>query len=418
MDAAQNLKYALVLIEQNKFKEAEKEAREAISIEPENVEAMQLLIRALVGQDRIVEALEVSETAVRTDPMDSFSLYLKAICLTADHREKEALKTLENAIAITPYFSQLFSLKAELLYQKADFEGSLEAANKGLSLDASCVDCLNFRARALHKLDRHDESFETVKEALSEDPENSFTFINIGYNQLEKRQYAEALKSFEEALKLDPESEMAKRGMKNAIKAQNIFYSWWLSFSFWLSNLKPSVSWGILIGAYFLMLIINRNKEHLTFIEPLPTILVTTYMIFALVTWLISPISNLMLRFHPSGKYLLSEKEVKLSNWTAVLIVIAFVGAVVWGLSASAYFYNIGFIHMCCAIAFIKVVGDLTIDGAERRNRKIRRAATVLGILVGIVSFCTFLLPAYGGLIFDKVAWVFLGYQFYSGYLD
>lgn len=87
-----------------------------------------------------------------------------------------------------------------------------------------------------------------------------------------------------------------------------------------MSNLTAKYQWGIILGFFFVMrglrALANSNEALQPFLFPV-IILLT---IFAFSTWIVKPLSNLFLRFHPYGKFLLDRKEKMSSDFVAICL--------------------------------------------------------------------------------------------------
>ncbi|MDP2162322.1 MAG: hypothetical protein Q8K02_17715, partial [Flavobacterium sp.] len=63
-------------------------------------------------------------------------------------------------------------------------------------------------------------------------------------------------------------------------------------------------------------------------LQPYLTPIIILLAIFAFSTWIIEPLSNLLFRLNKFGRHLLSEEEIKSSNFVGISIIILLVGLV------------------------------------------------------------------------------------------
>lgn len=313
MNTNHGLQRAVLYVQQGRYAEAEKELRQILSGNPEQVDALFLLAQAVYSQQRYQDALDINERALTLQANDDEILAQRSQILFHLDREKEAVELLEQAIALNPIAASYRGFLGQIKLVMKDYEAALIAANAGLALDPEHSFCLNVRAQALVKLERPADAHSTIATALEQDPENSYTHSNLGWSLLESGKGQHALPHFREALRLDPNNAYAQSGMIEAIKANNFFYRMFLRYVFWMNRMSSQYQWAFIIGiyvAYRVLLGIAKSSPELS---PIITPLLYLYIAFALSTWFFEPISNLFLFLHPDGRYLLSDQE----KWSA-----------------------------------------------------------------------------------------------------
>jgi hypothetical protein len=120
--------------------------------------------------------------------------------------------------------------------------------------------------------------------------------------------------------------------MIEALNSSNFFYRWFYLLMIKMSRLNSNVQWMLIIGLWLGMRFLNgmaqKNPDLLPWVVPISLL----YMLFVMMSWIMQPLFNTMLRFHPFGKHLLSEKEKWASNLIAGVIVFSIVlgFALVW----------------------------------------------------------------------------------------
>ena len=414
MNYTDTLYRANLLLEQKRYDNAKGEAENVLSADPTNVEALQILAHCYLGMGQIEKANDVIESAIRQDPTDYYSLYLKGLILCELSQYNKALQYTDNAIAVNPMFAEAYGVKATALYALARFEEALEAANQGLSVQADNNFCLNLRARSLLKLGRTEENRETTQQALKNNPEDTYTHTNAGYTCLELGDSDGAKKHFKEALRIAPNNESARYGMIQALKADNIFYNLWLKYAFWMESISPRARWAFIIVGYLLIQFIDSAKSSLGPFETFATVFVIAYVVFAISTWIIEPVSNLFLRFHSFGKYVLSDQEKKYSNYTFGLMLMALLGLVVLLISDEIQWYNLGLYLACYGIALVVVVSAVAATTTEKGLRNVRTAGFVFAGIAALVILLGLIAPALAVKLFSLSVWGFVGFQFYA----
>jgi Tfp pilus assembly protein PilF len=404
------------LLSQQRYDEAYKEVNTYLALDPHSIPALIILTQTYLGLNKDEKADEIADQLLQKDPSDADILFLKGVTQTQLGKRKSALKFLDSALAFDPLKTQAHGLKASIYFQDAEFEKSLEAADTGLRIDPHNELCLNHRSMALLKLDRKEEHLDADRQALKSNPMNPLTHASVGFSALQKGETDKAKNHFREALRIDPTNEYARQGMLQAIKATNLFYRIFLKYAFWMQGLKPQVRWAVIIIGYLMIQFLNRSASNLGVFAPAAEVVVVLYMIFAISTWIIGPVSDIFLRFHPFGKYVLTDEEKDVANICAGLLTIAVVGAVMllsYGPN-DVEWQNLGLYLLCSGIALTVVVSSIATRTLERSKRRLKTAGIVFAVGCGILIVSALLLPMFAWRLFDWLVWGFVGYQFYA----
>jgi tetratricopeptide (TPR) repeat protein len=313
---------AHLLLSQGRSEDAVRQLSEVLQTDPNNDHAISLMARARFDQKRYKEGMELVQRAISLEPTESYYYYLLAFGYYSVDNNAHAQLNIRKAIELHPYQPDYFGLWALLLLEKNQFHEALEKANDGLSIDPENISCLNARATALNKLNRTDESIDTMRTVLDQDPENYYTHTTVGWNLLEKGKQKEAIVHFREALRLNPNAEAARAGLKQSLKANIPPYKWLLQYSFWINNKSRNAKWMIPVGIYIGVRLIDYLSEHASpGVATAGKIIVGLYILVALTSWFINPLANIFLFFHKDGKYALTNSE----KWGALFTTTALV---------------------------------------------------------------------------------------------
>ncbi|MEJ2882371.1 tetratricopeptide repeat protein [Pedobacter sp. GR22-6] len=375
-----------ILIQQKKFSEAEQVLADLLSEDPNDIYFLSLLAEIKLQQDKFDDANVIIDTAIGLSPDAPHLFYIKSRIAIQQNDLKSAEKHINEAILLDPFGAEFFALLANIHLGRKQFSEALEIANQALEIDPENLLALNTRSTALNKLDRTEESFETIEGALREDPNNAYTHANYGWGLLEKGNHKKALEHFKEALQNDPTFNYAQVGMLEALKASNPVYRIFLKYSFWMSNLTAKYQWAVIIGFYFfssaLRTIANNNET----LQPYLTPLIIGLALVAFSTWVITPVSNLFLRFNRYGQLLLDKKEKMSSNFVAASLSIFILGLILYFTSSAEKYLILaafGFAMMpICSVMFSpsKNKNSLTIYAA---------AMAIIGISALVQVFLT-----------------------------
>lgn len=319
-----------ILFQQGRYKEALKEYSQLLALDPDSGHIYGMMALCLLREDKYAEAEELIAKAISLEPVNPFLHYNAAIIQLQQDRLDPAETYIQEAIRLDPNDADFFAVLSGIHLSRRDWQKCLDAANHGLGLDPENVICLNRRATALIKLDKKEESFSTIKEALYFDPENSHTHANMGWGLLEKSEHEKALHHFKEALRFDPQNDHARSGMVEALKARYLFYRLFLKYAFWMGNMKNQAQWGVIIGFYIGSRVLRGVASAVPALRPVIIPLIVLYSLFALSTWIITPLSNLFLRLNRFGRYALDEEEITCSNYIGISLLIAAISGLLY----------------------------------------------------------------------------------------
>ena len=321
-----------ILIQQQKYAAAKDILSTLLKEDPNNIYVLSLLAEVYLQQDNYEAANQLIDNAISMAPYASHLFHIKARIAIQLEQLDEAEQYTSQAIELDPYDADYFALLANIKLVRKQFEVALENANNALEIDAENLLALNIRSTALNKLNRSDESFETIEGALREDPNNAYTHANYGWGLLEKGDHKKALFHFKEALANNPSFEYAQHGILEAMKAKNPLYRLFLKYTFWMGNLTAKYQWAVLLGFYFGfrgLKVLARNNEALRpFLIPLLVVLA----LVAFSTWIMTPLSNLFLRFNKYGQLLLDKKQKISSSFVALSLSVFIVAGIMYAL--------------------------------------------------------------------------------------
>lgn len=366
---------ARVLMEQNRFSDAEKELQKVLASDPNDPETLSLMAWCKASLKEFKAAEELIKQAITRDPANAFYLFIYSHILFHQNKLTEAEDTINQAIKTDPYNADYFGLLSAIFLDRKEWNKALEAANEGLQIEAENLQCLNSRASALIKVDKKDESFETIKDAFNYNPENAYTHINYGWGLLEKGEHKKSLEHFSKALQIDPTSPHAKHGLVEALKARYWIYRIFLRYAFWIGNMKGKVQWAIIIGFYVgsrvMRSVAASNPELQVFLTPL----IFLYALFAISTWVLNPLSNLFLRLNVYGRYALTKNETTSSTFVGLSLLTGIVGFLGYLILKADLLFMIGILGLTMMIP----LGSMLIP--EKKSSRLTLVLYTLGLL-------------------------------------
>jgi hypothetical protein len=175
---------------------------------------------------------------------------------------------------------------------------------------------------------------------------------------------------------LNPQLDWARQGIVEAMKARYFIYRIMLGYFLWMMKLTSKMQWYFLIGAYIGFQFLVRQLGNNPWLMPL----VIAYVGFALMTWIATPLFNLVLRLNRFGRLALSREQIVTSNWVGLCVVGAFtfLGIFFSGLVPNNTLYG----AMACVFMIPPLSNIYNCEPGKPRNLIIFVSA-----LMGLVGF-------------------------------
>lgn len=380
-----HMQKAALLFEHKRYAEAEKEYGALVTSDPSHGYFHSMLALCCLHLDKKKDAERHAKQGIFASPSDDFSFYVAAIvALGTDSKEAESF--CYSAITLNPYKAEYYELKSIILLNKKEWQKALDAANEGLAIEAENIGCLNARAKALIKLDNKQQAYDTIHEALYFDPDNAATHANLGWGLLEKGEHKKALDHFKQSLSIDPGNSHATAGMVEALKARYLFYRLFLRYAFWIGNLKGKAQWAVIIGFYVGSNVIRGLGNSFPAIQVITVPIVVLYSVFALTTWIITPLSNLFLRLNVYGRYALDDNEIMASNVTGISLLVSVLSGI-----SFLFFQYYEFLMLCILMFTLTIPISGTFAAAPKtKGRRSLAIYSLAMLLIGVFSIVNY----------------------------
>ena len=349
------LERALLLLQQSRPADAERETMLALAENPDSSRAHAYLALSRVDQNKPGEAVAAADRAVALAPDEGFSHYVRAVVLHRADRDKEALIAIKEAIRLSPDDESHFALLAGIHLALRDWQAARDAAEQGLTLNPEDVQCANLRSMALVRLGLKAEAMETVDFALEREPENALSHANQGWNCLHRNDPKRAQDHFREALRLSPDLEYARQGMLEALKARNPVYRLMLAYFLWMGRQSTKLQWMFIIGTIFGVRAVRSLAEQRPELGVVLWPVVIGFYLFIYLSWTAGPMFNLLLRFDRFGRLVLSRDERHATNWFGTSVAVAVAGLTLWATENEVGMFAAivgAILSVCVAITF------------------------------------------------------------------
>ncbi len=320
---------AILLLQTQRYADAEKELRAAISEEPDTGQPYALLALCLFdgGSGSPEESFRLASRAIALEPENSFAHYaLSYVCLR--RKEYDAADTaIMKAIELDQYDADYYGLRGAIFLARNRREEARQAFREALAIDPNHHQSLTFLSQIESQLGNVDEAHRIAKQAVQNAPENADAHVARGYSFVYSNRPKEAFEAFREALRLDPNSDYARAGLLQALQMHHFFYRGMFRFFAWMNRLSGAMQWGLiigfLIGYRILSNLMRQHPEWTPFLLPI----VIVYLAFVFMSWLSDPLSFFLLMFNRWGRLAMNARQ-KISG----LVVVTFIPLGILGL--------------------------------------------------------------------------------------
>jgi len=295
---------------------------------------IELAINRMNMPGQLANALEDAKRATGLMAGEPFPLALQSRILSRLDREKEALPMADSAIALDPDFSYAWCSKAIALIGLSRWKEAEESLRKALEIDPDSETASNLLSHALRMQNRLDESEDESRRRLARDPENAFSFANSGWAALQRGQVKEAEGLFKESLRLDPNMEYARSGLKQSYRARSAFFRVFLKWSFFMQRFSQGNQIAIVIGMIVGFRVLRYLFEKVNPILVIPLAIV--YYLFIFGTWLSNGLANFFLLSDASARLSLDKGE-KAEGVAVGVLFLGGIVALIGGLATSIH---------------------------------------------------------------------------------
>lgn len=369
--------HGLLLQEQGRLEEAESCFLSVLAGEPENDFVYSRLALCQLSQEgKLTKALNSINEAIRIRADDAYYHSVKSLILADLRKYREALASADVAITLSPEDALSLVAKANAYCGMSRWADAEEWSRKSLAADSDHTMAANILTHVLRMQGKAAENEVAVEQLLAADPENSYAHTNAGWNALQRKDYAGAETHFREALRLDPEAEVAREGLIESFKARSKFYRLYLSYSFFMQRFTGGKQWMIIIGLYLVYQIAGRVLEKIS--PLLAGALAVVWLSLVMWIWLAPGIGNFLILLDRSARLALkrAEKRQGVAVGGAILAGLLCIGFG-WGLDlVPAFIAGIGLLAST-------VPASLTFDNDSSTGR------LVFGLMTGFVYLGT-----------------------------
>jgi protein O-GlcNAc transferase len=200
-----NLEEARALKQQGRFGEAQTLCRQALAIQPDDIEACLLLAEIYVAQGDRDHAIELYCKVIELRPDQALAYYKRGNLLKDREQFEAALADYDRAITLNPRYAYALCNRGVVLSRLNRLEAALDSYDRAIAISPDDALVLFNRADVLRQLKQPEEALASFDRALSIRPDHLESLFNRGVLLLEQRRLTEALASFDRAVALKPD---------------------------------------------------------------------------------------------------------------------------------------------------------------------------------------------------------------------
>lgn len=293
-----------VLLEQGRFADAEKFFRESLAQDPTAPFVLYQLAVCEANLQRAKAALQTIDQAISFEPEASPFHAFRALILAELDQTKEALASADEALRLDPNSDYALVAQGSAYLRKKEWAKVEASARRALEINPENNTAANQLAHALRLQNRLDESASQSDYMLSEDPENPANHSTAGWVALQRGKREDAEKHFLEALRLEPDNEAARQGLKEAFRARSPLYRAYLNYCFFLQRFTAGKQWLVIIGLVVAIQVIPKFLPG-----PVGLVLIAIYFLFVLWVHVAASVGDLQLLFDRFARYALTAGE-------------------------------------------------------------------------------------------------------------
>jgi tetratricopeptide (TPR) repeat protein len=163
----QAMKWAIEAYERGQLGEADRVARAILSADGEYFDAHHLVAVISARQRRFEQALVSYDSALTVRPDDPEALYNRANTLHELKRFDEALESYDRALVVRPAYAEALSNRAVTLHEMKRFDEALASYDRALAVRPHYAKALYNRGLTQHELKRFNEALASYDRALA-----------------------------------------------------------------------------------------------------------------------------------------------------------------------------------------------------------------------------------------------------------
>jgi Flp pilus assembly protein TadD len=182
--------------------------------EEEEYDDSLLSLKMLMEEENMEEASSMADRLLARSPDDVSILNEKGVILYNQGRIDEAIELYKNILELDPESVETLINYATLLSIRGEIDNSLECLDRAVKKDPYSEDAWNNKAVVFSRAGRLREALECLDEALRINEKTASTWMNAGIILEKMGEIEPAMECYKNLLELEPENEVAAKGMQ------------------------------------------------------------------------------------------------------------------------------------------------------------------------------------------------------------
>ena len=203
-----------------KYADALQVIERALAIEPDNMRLIEERSVVYAGLGRNAEALADNDRLIANEPNRLIPRGIRAILLSNLMRHAEAFEVADDLVKRDPQYAYGYFCRARVLVRMDRATDAMIDLNLALEKDANLIDGLLLRAMLNLKKAGHDAVIVDTSRVVAKDARNIDALVYRGQSYVALAQYQLAIIDFQAALSVNPNLDIAKRGLEVALSRQ------------------------------------------------------------------------------------------------------------------------------------------------------------------------------------------------------
>ncbi|MEM9261330.1 MAG: tetratricopeptide repeat protein, partial [Bacteroidota bacterium] len=341
---------------------------------PDDYGARLNYVTVLLNQGDKKTARELIGPMLEENPDDEEVLRVAAYIELIDKKPKIAEQFADQLIQLDAENDEAYLLMAKAKLEQRNYDATLEHLDTALSLDPQNQEALNLKIYVGGFLGKQDTA-STIDDALANNPEDSSTIANHGYQLLREGKVDQALERLGEALAKNPNNQLGRYAMLEALKARFWPYRMYFKYQEAMAKLSGGASFGIMIGLWlavnYISSVARNNPEYEPYLMPIVYLMVGLFLF----TWIIDPIMNFYLLTNKYGRLLLDKDSKLMAKLVGASLGLSLLALI-------AYFVSNAFIFQAFAFAFLVLTIPLgSFLRPIRKNQRMIMTAYTIGLV-------------------------------------
>ncbi|MCU1295790.1 MAG: Tetratricopeptide 1 repeat-containing protein [Acidobacteriaceae bacterium] len=208
--------YIQLLILKNRLDEAQKLNDEVLKTNANDEAALIYRGQIQIRQGKASEAVQVLQKDLRNNPDNGIAHYQLGIAFNQTGDLQRAQGEWQNAVRLRPDLVEAYRALASVALRNHDMPALEQTATEIINRDPTSPDGYCLRAASTMNRKQFDRAAEDVRKAIEVAPQSPMGYIQLGNLQSVQNHFAEAEKSYLQALDRDASSADALAGLMNA----------------------------------------------------------------------------------------------------------------------------------------------------------------------------------------------------------